>query len=52
MATITEPVAILQGSFYCGTIGSLNLFSMEPTFRYREILKFRGLNKQLVKYVF
>ena len=26
-------------------IGSQNLFSMEPTFRYREILKFRGLKK-------
>ena len=26
-------------------IGSLNLFNMEPKFRYRKILKFRSLEK-------
>ena len=26
-------------------IGSLNLFNMEPTFRYHKILKFQGLKK-------
>ena len=31
----------LAGSIF--KIGSLNLFSTEPTFRYRELLKFRDL---------
>ena len=44
---LSEPESLILQNFFCVDIiikiGSMYLFSMEPMFPYREMLKFQGL---------